>query len=155
LIAFYYQYVAERNCLTRVRGTVPYINSGREPAKFSAKADEFIYGREDWSNGNAAANIIAKQQECLSVNYIDGSMFAWPTTGFSTYLIHFPEGQIPQIWIQLWSDKFNSWQDILAVQGCIYYEAFGDIHHTSFCYFYDSRISDANHLNICNLVDRI
>lgn len=136
---------------TPIKGTAAYINGGREPAKISPNAAEYISTRDEWTNGKAVEDIIKRQQDCLGIPSIAGFRFAWPTTGFSTYLIHFPEGQIPQVGIIPWSDRINQGQDIVIVQGCIVYEAFGDIHHTAFCYFYDSRISDMAHLLICTV----
>ena len=136
---------------TVIKGTVSYINSGREPARFSGKLDESVYSREDWDNGSAANNIIARQQECLVIKYIDGSRFVWPTVSTNIYFIHFPAAQIPQVGIYTWNDRIVGGQDILAIQGCLSYIAFGEIHHTSYCYFYDSRASDVNHLSICTV----
>jgi hypothetical protein len=134
---------------TPIKGTAAYINSGREPAKVSLSGAEYIYTRDEWNNGKAVEDITTHQQDCLNIQAIAGFRFAWPTTGFNNYFMHFPEGQIPQVGVIPWSDRLNQGQDILVVQGCIVYEAFGDIHHTTFCYAYDSRIADMAHLNIC------
>jgi hypothetical protein len=136
---------------TPIKGTAAYINSGREPAKISPSAAEYLYTRDEWNSGKAVEYILTRQQECLNIQSIAGFRFAWPTSGFSNYFMHFPEGQIPQVGVIPWSDRINEGQDILVVQGCIVYEAFGDIHHTAFCYDYDSRTSDLAHLNICTV----
>lgn len=108
-----------------IKGTVSYVNSGKEPAKFSAIAKESLYSRDEWAHGSAVGSIVAYQESCLKVSAISGFRFAWPTTGFQTYFFHFPEGQIPQAGVVGWSDRIRNGEDIVAIQGCITYEAFG------------------------------
>lgn len=135
---------------TLIKGTVSYVNSGREPAKMNGDGTEYIYSRDDWNSGRASVSIEERQNACLAANKIDGARFAWPTTGFNSYLIHFPEGQIPQNGVLVWTKDIDDGSSIVALQGCILYEAFSQLHHTAFCYFYDSKTSDIAHLSICN-----
>jgi hypothetical protein len=60
-----------------------------------------------------------------------------------------PEGRVPQIGVATWTDSINKGDDILTIQGCLVYEAFGEVHHTTFCYFYDGKATDPAHLSIC------
>ncbi len=137
--------------MTPIKGTVSYVNSGKEPARILASAMEYLYTRNEWDDGTAVNAIIQHQQECLNISSIVGFRFAWPTSGFTSYLIHFPEGHIPQKGVVGWTDRISQGEDLLAVQGCIVYEAFKTIHHTAFCYFFDGKTSDMAHLNICTV----
>jgi hypothetical protein len=140
--------IASGSIGTSIKGTVLYVNSGREPARFQADVSEFVYRRNDWADGRVATIDFFKD-ECLSKESIVGQRFAWPTTGFTSYSAHAPNVSIPQIGIATWSDDIINGEAIMTLQGCFIYEAFGNVHHTAFCYFYDSKISDMQHLNIC------
>jgi hypothetical protein len=70
---------------TPIKSTAAYINSGREPAKISPAAAEYLYSRDEFNNGKAVEEILKRQQECLDIKSIAGFRFAWPTTGFSNY----------------------------------------------------------------------
>jgi hypothetical protein len=134
---------------------VLYVNSGREPARFSIGGLEIAYTKDSWNDGSAVNDIVKRQEDCVNGSSIDGFRFAWPTTGFTQYVAHFPEGKIPQVGVVTWSDRINRGLDIVSIQGCIAYETFGAIHHTAFCYDYDANISDPNHLNICTVGSRV
>src|SRR5271166_4792807 len=136
---------------TIVKATVLYINTGKEPAKFQLTGVENLYTREQWDNGQAATSLTKGKSDCFNTATITGTRFAWPTTGFSNYFAHIPEGRVPQPGVVVWTDRLNNGDDLMTVQGCIIYEAFGEIHHTAFCYFYDRRLSDMSHLNICTV----
>jgi uncharacterized cupin superfamily protein len=143
--------IAQSELTTPIKGNIIYINSGKEPSKFSGSVTEYVYNRNEWTGWKASNEIVTNQQECLTISSIEGFRFAWPSTGFNTYLIHFPDKQIPQNGVAAWTNEIKTWENILAVQGCITYEAFSAIHHTAFCYFYDSRMTDMAHLNICGI----
>lgn len=59
-----------------IKGSVTYVNSGREPEKFSASADEFVYPSETWTSGRAGTSILARQQSCLHISEVPGFRFA-------------------------------------------------------------------------------
>jgi hypothetical protein len=136
---------------TLIKGTVSYINSGREPAKLQAAALEYVYTRTEWDTGVAGDSIVKRQDDCLGTKTIGWFRFAWPTTGFTNYFMQVPGVRIPEIGAVAWSDNINKGDSIVAIQGCIIYEAFQAIHHTAFCYDYDARITDMAHLNICTV----
>lgn len=143
--------VTQGQPFTVVKGTILYINSGREPAKFNIGGSEYLYTREAWINTTAATDIISRQTECLK-SPVAGARVAWPTTGFSNYFAHVPDGVIPNKGVVTWSDRINKGEDVVVIQGCIAYTAFDVLHHTSFCYFYDQKLpSDMTHLNICTV----
>jgi hypothetical protein len=135
-----------------IKGAITYVNSGHEPARFQSKGlDERVYIRQDWDAGFVNNVIAARQEDCMKTDRIDGFQSAWPTTGLSTYTIHFPEAKMPQIGTAAWSDRINNGDDIVTVQGCFVYETFSKIRHTSFCFYYDARATDASHLNFCGV----
>jgi len=132
-----------------VKGTVFYVNSGREPARFHPDASEYVYSRGSWDSGSAESAIVANKEQCFSIKQVDGQQFVWPSTGLSSYIAHVPSKRIPQPGVVAWSDDIVKGNDIFVIDGCFVYEAFGEIHHTAFCYFYDSKMTDMQHLNIC------
>jgi hypothetical protein len=138
-----------------IKGTVLYINTGKEPAKTQGDVAEYVYSSAEWNNGAAVTALVDRQDACLNNKTISGFRFAWPTSGFSNYILQVPAGRIPEIGTAAWTTNLTTGTDILAVQGCIIYEAFSEIHHTAFCYFYDGRITDPSHLNICTVGNKV
>jgi hypothetical protein len=140
---------------TIVKGAASYVNSGHEPAKMNVWGKEFTYSRDNWEHGKASSEIEARKNECLAIPSITGARFAWPTSGFNAYTVHFPDGQIPQNGVAVWTPEIDNGSAIVVLQGCIAYEAFNEIHRSAFCYFYDSKMSDIAHLNVCNVGNEI
>jgi hypothetical protein len=139
---------------TVIKGTVTYVNSGHEPARYQvigAGPEERVYNRLDWNAGVFSNALLAKQEECKNTNTIVGFQSAWPTTGQSNYSLHFPSATIPQIGAAAWSDGINSGEDIVTVQGCFVYETVAKVRHTAFCLFYDARMTDVSHLSFCTV----
>ncbi len=134
-----------------LRGNVVYVNSGREPAKIQISLDEYTFSSDEWNNGFAVNAIDHKSVECARSNLIQGDRFAWPTNGFNSYNISFPNGTVPQRGIIIWTPEMVSGQAVITVQGCILYMTVNTIHHTSFCYYFKARETDASHLGICTV----
>jgi hypothetical protein len=109
--------ITPANPNTIIKANISYVNSGKEPARFQGLGMEYVYDKESWDGGKAVEALTKLQDECLSIQNISGNRFAWPTTGFTTYILHIPDGRVPQNGVATWTDRVINGKDIVAVQG--------------------------------------
>jgi hypothetical protein len=134
--------------------TVLYGNSGRQPAPTLALMFPKIYSLEEWNNGTAITDIEKWKTECLQLPMNDqNARITFPTTGFNSFVIRYDGTQqnIRDVQKLSISSELVVGKGIAAFKGCFVYRTSGQIHRTSFCYFYQAKVSDVAHLNYCTV----
>jgi hypothetical protein len=137
-----------------LQATVLFGNSGRQPAPTFALLVPKIFSLEDWNNGTAVADIEKFKAECLALPMSNqGVRITFPTTGFNTFQIKYNGTQESLRDVQKLSVSPNlvGGKEVVAFKGCFVYQSSGQIHRTSFCYFYQAKVSDVAHLNYCTV----
>jgi hypothetical protein len=140
----------------RISTTVPYQNTGRQPSPLLITTSPKLFTREQFEKitGDVTMWIFAKQQSCMATavpwNFLN-TRVAYPTIGFSTYLLHVDSDDaslVPRDRF-LATDKFMSGDEIFVFVGCFVYGTTETPHHSSFCFFYDHKVSDIHSLPYC------
>jgi hypothetical protein len=111
--------------------------------------------KDDWNNGSAISDIVRFQNKCVSGS-ITGvpSGVAFPTmTLGASYQLHIgaEPHKMPEKGAIVVTPILISGDQILTFRGCFTYETLEKAHHTAFCYFYDAKVTDINHLNYCTV----
>jgi hypothetical protein len=138
----------------RISTTVPYLNTGREPAPVVITTFPTLFTREEWNNGGAEEWITAHQEDCMTSPLptdLVKTRIAYPTTGFTAYLLHMDSDDFTLAESDrfLATDKFMSGDEIFVLQGCFVYGTTQNPHHSSFCFYYDHNVTDVHHLSYC------
>ena len=142
----------------RISTTVPYLNTGRQPAPLVITAHPTSFTREEWNNGGAERWMFAHQEDCMTspfpINLV--IRIAYPTTGFQAYLLHInsDDSTLAERDRFLATDKFMSGDEIFVLQGCFVYGTAQNPHHSSFCFYYDHNVTDVHHLSYCQVGQR-
>lgn len=137
-----------------LKGTIMYGNTGREPAPTFATLIPKVYPIADWNGGAAVTDIENSKNECLKLPMNDLlARITFPTTGFNTFNESYDGTplnirDVNKIAI---TDKIVSGSEIVAFKGCFVYRTVSEVHRTAFCYYYQAKVSDAAHLNFCNV----
>jgi hypothetical protein len=134
--------------------TVLYGNSGRQPAPTFALLMAKIYSLEEWNSGTAVTDIEKTKAECLQQPMNDqGARITFPTSGFTNFFIKNDGTQQNLRDVQRLSvtPGLVSGKEVLALRGCFVYRTVERVHRTSFCYFYQAKVTDAAHLNFCTV----
>jgi hypothetical protein len=137
-----------------LRATILFGNSGRQPAPTYATLVPKIYSLDEWNNGNAVADIEKAKAECLALPMSSqGVRITFPTTGFNTFQIKYDGTQQSLRDVQKLSVRPNlvEGKEVVAFKGCFVYQTSGQVHRTSFCYFYQAKVSEPAHLNFCTV----
>jgi hypothetical protein len=137
-----------------IKAVVVYGNTGRQPALTNGILTPKIYSTEQWTNSDAAKDIIDFKDSCLRVKALAQAVHVvYPTTGFTSSNIAYDatlRGLNDNQKINA-TDKLVSGDDIIAFRGCFVYSTIEIIRHTAFCFFYQANFTDAAHLNFCTV----
>jgi hypothetical protein len=137
-----------------LKATVQYANTGREPAATLASITPKVFSYTDWNSGEAVRVLEAAKNDCLKAPLTDvGVRMTFPTSGFTTFNIGYdgtPQSirDVGKIAI---TEEIMSGREMVAVHGCFVYRTVEEIHRTAFCFFYQAKVSDPNHLNFCTI----
>lgn len=140
----------------RISTRIFYQNTGRQPSPVFITTSPKLFTRQQLKNEIANGWILGKQQECMTtslpVNLIQ-TRIAFPTLGFSAYQLRVDsdDRSIAPSERFLATEAFMSGDEIFIFVGCFVYGTTEIPHHSSFCYFYDSKdnISDIHSLSYC------
>jgi hypothetical protein len=134
--------------------TVLFGNSGRQPAPTVSLITPKIFTIEDWTNGTAVQDIEKWKTECLQMPMNDQvARITFPTTGFTNFIIRYDGTQqsIRDIQRLSVSTEIVTGKAIVALKGCFVYRTVEKVHRTSFCYYYQAKVSEVAHLNYCTV----
>lgn len=137
-----------------LQATIVYGNSGRQPAPTFSLMVPRIFTLVEWDNGTAASDIEKWKADCLQLPMNDqNARVTFPTTGFTNFNLKYTGTQkslrdVGQLSV---TPAILAGTEIVAVKGCFVYRTSGQVHRTSYCYFYQAKFSDATHLNFCTV----
>lgn len=135
-----------------IAAQVQYLNTGREPAfDLVPYTDVAIFSLADWENGSAARVIMGWKDECLAANPpFGGTRMAFPSSSNNSfYHVSFnTDDHVPKIVV---SDALTNGNDIFVIRGCFMYRSAGEHRHTSFCFFYQAKLTNLPNLSICTV----
>jgi hypothetical protein len=121
--------------------SVPYINTGRQPAmNLTYAINGFILPEKD--TANALAKITNVQYSCIS-GARNNLGVAYPSSGFSTYTLRTTIAKSA-----ITAQAIES-QNIFYVVGCFGYETFSIARYSNFCMFYSPKLSKPETWNFC------
>ena len=138
----------------RISTTVSYVNTGKLPATLLITTLPKLFTRVEWEKGMGDSVIFKRQRDCMAAplpaNLVKVRV-AYPTTGFSAYLLHVDSDDFTLAENDRFSatDKFISGDEIFVLSGCFVYGTSGDTHHSSFCFYFDHNVTDKNNLSYC------
>jgi hypothetical protein len=134
-----------------IQGTIPYQNTGREPAaNFFPSFSEKLYSDKEWNGGVASEDIRSMSAECLKIKDLpNGLQVVYPSTGTSTYQFSFnTERGDTKIIVD---DDMVAGKKTFALLGCFTYKSAREFHHSAFCFYYLANTTTLPNLNICNV----
>jgi hypothetical protein len=138
--------------LAPLQATVLFSNTGRQPAPTFMVIKPKFYTIEDWTNGLASKEIERARAECMALPMNDqNASVTFPTSGFTNFIRRYDGTQKSLRDVERLSipAEFLSGKQVVVLKGCFVSRTVDEIHRTSFCYFYQSKITDAAHLNYC------
>ena len=82
-----------------------------------------------------------------------GARITFPTSGFTNFFLKYDGTQQNLRDVQRLSvtPGLVSGKEILALKGCFVYRTVGQVRRTSFCFFYQAKVSETAHLNFCTV----
>ena len=135
-----------------IKVAITYANTGREPGTaFTANGIFKVFNITEWNDGSATKYFNEYIDKCMSSTSTGGSV-SFPTSGASQYRLYQDSSAeaIPEAARIVASQRLIEGADVIALTECFVYHSISKIHHTSFCYYYNAKVSDVAHLNICN-----
>jgi len=140
-----------------IRIDMAYANTGREPALVNQSTDPKTYDRAAWNGGLAVQEILQWESACMTtpINEVAATV-VFPTTGPSSLVAHFDSTNesVPENLKFKASDRLIAGDEFLVIKGCFTYKTVETIHHTSFCYFYNFKVTVAGQMSICTVGHR-
>jgi hypothetical protein len=127
-----------------VKFAINYQNSGRQPAtSFLTNAKPFVITSQEDKNGAIMAETVKNINACLALSPITGAQVVYPSTGFSgnQLTVSFDKNLIDA--------DVVSGEKIIGVNGCFVYETFSTPHHSTFCFFYKTGVTNMPNMNFC------
>ena len=140
-----------------IKIAVVYNNTGRLLASFKLIDGGTFFSKTQWSSGAVAAAVSVRETECMNESLADSpaalSGVAYPTTGFAAYTLTYNSNN-PNIRDEeriILTNDLLSHDLIFVLFGCFNYNTGeGPIHHSFFCYYHETGISDdVNNLAFC------
>jgi type II secretory pathway pseudopilin PulG len=131
--------------------TVQYNNTGGVPAtNFTSIFHIREFSRKQWVGDAAVDIIISLKDDCFSRTYnTNGTIVAYPTQNGINYNIGLDTIKSnPPI---IADNSIIRGDTILSSEGCFIYRSGKNVHHSAFCYYYDSLTTQIAHMNICNI----
>jgi hypothetical protein len=113
-----------------------------------------IYTIEDWNGGVAAADIEKFKADCLQLPMNDANArITFPTTGFNSFVMHYDgtQASLRDVGRLSVTPELVSGAAVVAFRGCFVYRTIEQVHRTTYCYFYQAKVSDVAHLNFCSV----
>jgi hypothetical protein len=116
---------------------VTYDNVGRQPALNSemwwrvsiVDAELLVRSLKDTSLAGSAFGLT---MECDQHSSLKGSEVIWPSSKQESYSNAYVENPTDPII----TDEVLNGRVAVVAQGCIFYETFGDVHHSTFCFWF-------------------
>ena len=122
---------------------VTYRNTGREPATHFSLSQRMLIAPLS-ADAKTSDRIRESLQQCLSRPVSRYGTVLYPTTGSAAYGASlkgdFKNSDIADL---------LSGKSVLYYEGCLVYQSLHTAHHSFFCYYYRSSVSDVAHLSIC------
>jgi hypothetical protein len=135
-----------------LKAAILFGNSGRQPAPTYSVMIAKVYSLDEWNNGTAVADMEKTKAECLALPMSNqGVRITFPTAGSNTFQIIYDGTQQSLRDVQKLSvtRKLVEGKEVVAFKGCFVYQTTGQIHRTSYCYFYQAKVTEPAHLNYC------
>jgi hypothetical protein len=128
-----------------------YQNTGKSPAFNMLQATVYqAFSLNEWKDGGAAKKISAVASQCFELDaHGTRTQVAYPNAGFASYMITVKTEDLSPKYVV--TDALISGDEIFALQGCFGYKTVGELHHSSFCYFYQAKVTNLPAMNICTV----
>ncbi|MBR0957250.1 hypothetical protein [Bradyrhizobium japonicum] len=137
-----------------LKASVTFTNTGREPAPTNTSLTPKLFTIEEWNNGLAVQDIERSKSECLQSPFNNQTArVTFPTTGFTTFQLGYDGTQLSLRDVQKLSVTADlaGGKQVVVFKGCFVYVTIEEVRRTSFCYFYQFKVSSLDHLNYCTV----